>query len=68
MNPDDFDAVYDGAAGLQATIDDEGVLRLPSVPRRSLIVISVESLERMMTHCFSQGRTKEQTWQRDHSE
>ena len=55
MDPDDFAGYSDEGGGVTAEIDDEGVVRVPCVPRHSLVVIEVELLERMLTHVFSEG-------------
>jgi hypothetical protein len=59
MNPDDFEAVNDECGGVTAEIDTEGVVRIPLVPRGSLVVIQVEMLERMLTHVFSEGLSRQ---------
>ncbi len=58
MDSDHFqwaDEQPDDGEGVTATIDDEGVVRVPSVPRHTLIVIEVELLERVLTHVYSEG-------------
>lgn len=54
MDPDDFEA-YGGEDGVEAEVDSEGIVRIPLVPRKALIVIQVETLERMLTAVYGEG-------------
>ena len=59
FDPDDFEAYADEGGGVTAEISEEGVVRIPLVPRKALIVIQVETLERMLTEVFYQGLSRQ---------
>ena len=58
LTPEDFEAYADADGGVTAEIDDEGVVRIPLVPRNSLLVIQVETLERMLTAVYGEGLSR----------
>ena len=62
MDPDEFEAVYDGDGGVTAEVSGEGVVTVPCVPRKSLLVIQVETFERVLTAVYGKGREDEAEW------
>lgn len=62
LGPDDFESYADEEGGVRVEISDEGVSRLPSVPRKALVVIQVEVLEKMLTEMYGKGREDEAAW------
>lgn len=59
MDPDDFESYADEGGGVSALVDCEGVLRIPCIPRKKLVVIQIEVLERLLTETYAQGRAAE---------
>ncbi len=62
MDPDEFEAVFDAEGGVTAEVSGEGVVTVPCVPRKSLLVIQVETLERVLTAVYGKGREDEAEW------
>lgn len=62
MDPDDFEAVYDAEGGVAAEISGEGVVTVPCLPRKALVVIQTEVLERVLTAVYGKGREDEAEW------
>lgn len=61
MDPDDFESVSEDGA-VTAEISVEGVVRVPLVPRKSMLVIQVEVFESMLTAMYGRGRSDEAEW------
>jgi hypothetical protein len=54
--------VYDAEGGVSAKISGEGVVTVPSLPRKQLLVIQVETFERILTVTYAKGREDEAEW------
>lgn len=64
MDPDEFEAVFDAEGGVSAEISGEGVVTVPCVPRKSLLVIQIETFEHVLTAVYGKGREDEAEWTR----
>lgn len=66
LKPDDLQSYAEPDGGVRVEISDEGVCSLPAVPRKGLVLVAVEVLERMLTEMYGKGREDEAEWtQRD---
>ena len=54
MEPDDF-AVHSEDGEVSCEIGQEGVVTLPKIERKTLLVIQVETLEKMLTAMYGEG-------------
>lgn len=64
LRPNDLESYAEPDGGVRVEISDEGVCALPGVPRKGLVLVPVEVLERMLTEMYGKGREDEAEWTR----